>query len=91
MSRYMAPLDWRGVPITVGSTVVYPGRQGSSHWMNEAEVNAITYEDSWRGPSTVTVLHVRRTRCSWATASGTSKLRRIDRVTVVAPAAEVTR
>jgi hypothetical protein len=30
--------DWRGVEIHVGDLVVYPGRQGSSMWMVEAEV-----------------------------------------------------
>lgn len=30
--------DWRGTPINVGSTVVYPSRQGSTLWMNEGEV-----------------------------------------------------
>lgn len=33
--------DWRGVPIRVGSRVVYPGRHGSSLWMNEGEVVGI--------------------------------------------------
>lgn len=30
--------DWRGTEIKVGSTVVYPSRQGSLLWMNEGEV-----------------------------------------------------
>lgn len=30
--------DWRGTPIKVGSTIVYPSRQGSRLWMNEGEV-----------------------------------------------------
>jgi hypothetical protein len=31
-------LDWRGNPINVGDTVVYPGRQSSLVWMNEGIV-----------------------------------------------------
>lgn len=30
--------DWRGTEIKVGSTVVYPSRQGSLLWMTEGEV-----------------------------------------------------
>ena len=30
--------DWRGTPIVVGSTVVYPSRKGSSLWMTEGTV-----------------------------------------------------
>lgn len=30
--------DWRGTKIKVGSTVVYPSRQGSRLWMNEGTV-----------------------------------------------------
>ncbi len=30
--------DWRGITIKVGSTVVYPSRQGSQLWMSEGEV-----------------------------------------------------
>jgi hypothetical protein len=33
--------DWRGTPIAVGSTVVYPGRQSSYVWLNEATVLAV--------------------------------------------------
>lgn len=42
--------DWRGTPITVGSTVVYPSRQGSSLWMNEGEVVSIDKlkEGAWQ-------------------------------------------
>lgn len=36
--------DWRGVKIKVGSTVVYPSRQGSHLWMNEAEVVSVDSE-----------------------------------------------
>lgn len=34
-------LDFRGKEITVGSTVVYPGRRGSSMWLNQGRVTAI--------------------------------------------------
>ncbi len=33
--------DWRGNVITVGATVVFPGRQGSFLWMNEGRVVSI--------------------------------------------------
>ena len=33
--------DWRGSPIKVGSTVVYPSRQGSRLWMSEGEVVSV--------------------------------------------------
>jgi hypothetical protein len=36
--------DWRGITIKVGSTVVYPSRQGSNLWMNEGEVIKIENE-----------------------------------------------
>jgi hypothetical protein len=38
MSNYT---DWRGTEITVGCHIVYPVRQSSSMWMNEAEVTEI--------------------------------------------------
>ena len=31
-------VDFLGQPITVGKTVVYPGRQGSRLWMNRAVI-----------------------------------------------------
>lgn len=34
-------LDFRGKEISVGSTVVYPGRRGSSMWLNQGRVTAI--------------------------------------------------
>jgi len=46
--------DWRGTTIKVGSTVIYPSRQGSAMWMSEGVVEAI---DGKR-------LRVRRTRAS---------------------------
>lgn len=33
--------DWRGTPIEIGSTIVYPGRHGSSMWMVEGKVRNI--------------------------------------------------
>lgn len=33
--------DWRGTEVKVGSTVVYPSRQGSQLWMSEGEVVTI--------------------------------------------------
>lgn len=33
--------DWRGVPIEVGSLVVYPVRRGSSMWLVEGVVHSL--------------------------------------------------
>jgi len=46
--------DWRGTPIKVGSTVVYPSRKGSSLWMIEGVVQSLT-------PLTVRKLGAKRT------------------------------
>jgi len=46
--------DWRGIRIKIGSTVVYPSRQGSQMWMSEGIVEKI--EDGR--------IRVRRTRAN---------------------------
>lgn len=33
--------DWLGTEIKPGSVIVYPGRQGSSMWMNRAKVTSV--------------------------------------------------
>lgn len=33
--------DWRGTKVEIGSTVVYPSRQGARLWMTEGEVVAL--------------------------------------------------
>lgn len=49
--------DFRGVEIQTGAVIAYPGRQGSSMWMNEGTVEEIkTVTDPWR---TTEVLVVR--------------------------------
>lgn len=43
----MTFIDWRGQEISVGDTIVYPGRASSSLWMNEAtvlEINVVEDE-----------------------------------------------
>lgn len=41
--------DFRGTSINVGDRIVYPGRSGSSLWMNEAIVTEIETKEDWRG------------------------------------------
>lgn len=68
-------LDFRGVEIRVGSTIVYPGRQGSSIWLNAAEV--VRVEDAQ--------LRVRVTGNSeGVTQNRLTTLTAVDRVAVVA-------
>lgn len=52
--------DFRGTPITVGSVIVYPGRQSSSLWMTEAVVEEIITRTSWNDRE-VPALRVRPT------------------------------
>lgn len=55
-------LDWRGTPIVVGSTVVYPVRQSSSMWVCEGRVEEITKTNTlWRREPEykVKVLHLK--------------------------------
>jgi len=67
-------LDWRGNPITVGCTVVYPAQVRNRVWMNEAEVVEIEPRR----------LDVKVTRGRWDSDTGRlTRLTRVDRVTVV--------
>lgn len=50
----MGTQDWRGTPIEVGDTVVFPSRMSSSMWMSEGVVTAITEAlplVNWEGKS----------------------------------------
>lgn len=51
--------DILGQEIEVGSIVTYPGRQGSSMWMNFAVVYEIKHGTDWRGRSYEELLCVR--------------------------------
>lgn len=48
--------DWRGTDITIGSTIVYPGRHSSSLWMTEAIVLNITERKTWQGAVPVLIV-----------------------------------
>lgn len=75
--------DWRGTPIVVGSTVVYPGRGGSAMWLNEATVLEVGEVDVYH--LRVPRLKVQQTNTTgYSLNTGPSYLRAIDRVTVVA-------
>ena len=56
--------DWRGTPLHIGSTIVYPSRHSSSVWMTEAII-----EEVHMVHERVTKLVVRRSRMTrrWAT------------------------
>lgn len=69
--------DWRGNEIKIGSTIVYPGRSGSSMWMTEAKVIDIQHKAQfpWE-PTPVPILKI--------DVNGViTTIKRIDRVTVV--------
>jgi len=53
------PKDFLGQVIRVGDTIVYPGRQGSSMWLNKAEVLEISWAES-TGPKVVYTLSIVR-------------------------------
>lgn len=66
MSDKTYALDFLGREIRVGSEVVYPGRQGSSLWLNYGIVQELKTKKSWRGDTMV--LRVNRiplNRYSW--------------------------
>lgn len=76
--------DWRGTPLHVGSTIVYPSRHSSSVWMTEATIEMI-----YMVHDKVTKLVVRRTRMTrrWATeiVRPLVTLHNVMDVTVMAP------
>jgi nitrate reductase alpha subunit len=58
--------DFRGIPIRVGSRIVYPCREGSALWMNEAEVVEIrSKEDDWGRVRTSLVVRPIKSSSSW--------------------------
>jgi hypothetical protein len=76
--------DWLGTPITVGCTIIYPGRQSGSLWMNKATVKVIGERS---GPSgtipTLTVVRTHSTSYGDPPDGSTTILTVIDRVTVM--------
>lgn len=40
----LSPLDFMGRKITVGATVIYPVRRGSSMWMNKLKITQVIPE-----------------------------------------------
>jgi hypothetical protein len=53
------PKDYLGQVIETGDTIVYPGRQGSSMWLNTAEVLAISWAEA-EGPKVKYTLSIVR-------------------------------
>lgn len=54
--------DFRGETINIGDTIVYPGRSGSSLWMNEGVVVGFEdYQPYYSSEQTMTALKVKRT------------------------------
>jgi hypothetical protein len=67
----MEPLkDWRGVPMNVGDTVVYPVRQSSSMWMEEGEIIEISSVDKYYGPQPQVKVRKKDGRISTLTSLG---------------------
>lgn len=66
--------DWRGKSIKRGTRVVYPGRQGSSIWVVEAEVLSVEEGE-------IVVQPVRTTGMNLS--SRPVHIRNVDRVTVL--------
>ena len=66
--------DWRGKAIKKGSRIVYPGRQGSSIWVVEAEVLGVK-------DGGIVVQPVRTT--GTAVATRPVHIKNVDRVTVI--------
>lgn len=58
-----------GLAVTIGSRVVYPGRQGSRLWLNEGVVEDIVTDKDWRDRE-ITKLKVRRPVENWKTIDG---------------------
>lgn len=86
--------DWRGTPIEVGSTIVYPGHRGSAYWVTEAEVTDIQWEPhKWRTFESSPKLTVERKLESYGygvngkgnPVAGKSIITAVGRVTVVNP------
>lgn len=71
--------DFLGKTIDVGDTIVYPGRQSSSLWMNKAEVTEV-------GPNYLTVMVERKNYRGQVVGHRKSKISSVNRVTVVAKA-----
>lgn len=66
--------DWRGKTIKKGVKVVYPGRQGSSIWVVEAEVISVDGNEILAQP----------VRTTGSQVSGRPvRIKNVDRVTVL--------
>lgn len=82
-------LDWLGTEIIRGSLIIYPGRVGSSMWLNLGEVVEVKKvphrwypdRDDWR----LRVCPLRSTHSSRPPERGSVVLDRLDRVTVLKP------
>lgn len=78
------PKDWRGRQIMVGSTVVYPGRSGSSLWMNEGVIEELSFSMSGDIKDVkVRKLRERRYGRTYPASGRVTSIVRADRLTVV--------
>ena len=76
-------IDWRDVPVEVGSLIVYPGRHSNHMWMVEAEVLEVMQEENLFG-DLITVLRVQPLRSgSHRISKKPVKLTALERVTVI--------
>lgn len=74
--------DFLGREIKQGSYIVYPGRQGSSLWVNLGHVVEITERTNWQG--TTPVLRVQPIDAKTRRAIGKHvRLTEISKVTVI--------
>lgn len=55
-------VDWRGTRILPGSTVIYPGRQGSSLWVTEGTVESVAFRPARFSQGSTPFLRVCPTR-----------------------------
>jgi hypothetical protein len=77
--------DFRGIPIHVGSRIVYPCRTGSVLWMNEAEVVEIRSKTDEHGSARFSlVVRPIKSSSSWrAPQKEQFVIHCVDRVAVV--------
>lgn len=80
--EHLKMVDWRGTPIVPGAIIVYPGRQGSHHWMMEAEVLELLTVSHWdREIPAILVQPLRQG--SLRTSMKPVRLTALERVTVI--------
>lgn len=76
-------LDYFGIEIEIGDTIVYPGRQGSSLWMNHMVVTGITGEQDIYRKDLFNARVTGKSRRGVDGPERTSTLAEVDRVVIV--------